>query len=115
MRKASSESAAQQDIERIIENKLCLLDELKPQDFLMDISDDYTWKHITKGKAFEGDEAGLYSLIFTRCSPKGRHKIDFNLQVEFLNPGPNYLSARDAPLPKLYLIFFVLFSIALAL
>jgi hypothetical protein len=35
------------------------------------------------------------------------------LDAAFQNPGPNYLSAGDAPLPSLYFSFFVLFTVAL--
>ena len=67
--------------------------------------------------------AGLYSLLFARCplssslttssSSSSSHHVSamlsFHLQASFYNPGPNYLSAGDTPLPLLYFSFFLLF------
>jgi len=114
MRKSTSESAAQQDLEKMIERKQCLLDFTASDDFVVDISDDLKWGHSTKGVHVVEDHAeGLYSLIFVRCSPSGAHKISFNLYAEFTNPGPNYLSAGDTALPAMYFAFFVAFFVAL--
>jgi len=55
----------------------------------------------------------MYSLLFYRCVPSGSHLVNFQLEAEFYNPGPNYLSAGDTQLPTLYLVFFWLFAIAL--
>ena len=39
----------------------------------------------------------------------GKHySVDFHLHADFHNPGPDYLSAGDAPLPMLYFCFFCL-------
>ena len=110
MRKATSESGAQQDLEKLIEDKKCIFDSLTPDDVMLDLSDPKLWKD-SKLLHIVGDGAdGLYSLIFARCSPKGTYKTNFKLHADFFNPGPNYLSAGDAALPALYLAFFFLFS-----
>jgi len=113
MRKATSESAAQQDLEKTIEKGRCILDNVQKDDFLMDLSDIKGWKGTKKSHIVAPTASGLYSLIFARCQPSGAHKVSFHLDVKFINPGPNYLSAGDAPLPMLYFSFFILFSIAL--
>ena len=51
----------------------------------------------------------ITSLMFVRCHPTGVHHMGFRLHADFHNPGPNYLSAGDAPLPFLYFSFFVIF------
>jgi G protein-coupled receptor 107 len=111
MRKAPSESAAEQDLEKNIEQGHCILDNVAEDDFLLDLSDKNAWKETKTSHVVPLGSSGLYSLIFARCQPSGLHKVSFHLDVHFINPGPNYLSAGDAPLPILYLSFFVLFSI----
>lgn len=115
MRKANSESLAQQDLERIVERHQCLLDELVPDaDILMDFSNSETWQDTSYEHTFIKGEAGLYSFVFVRCGPKhSQHRVSFNVRASFINPGPNYLSAGDAPLPVVYFVFFLLFTIAL--
>lgn len=113
MRKASSESAAQQDLEKTIEKNQCILDNVQKDDFVVDISDEETWKKSKQSHTVAPGASGLYSLIFARCQPSGQHKVSFHLDVKFINPGPNYLSAGEAPLPVMYFSFFVVFSIAL--
>ena len=113
MRKAPSESAAQQDLEKTIEKGQCILDHIQEDDFLVDISDTSSWKESLGNHVVASSAPGLYSLIFARCVPTGNHKVSFNLDAEFRNPGPNYLSAGDAPLPFLYFVFFLLFFAAL--
>jgi G protein-coupled receptor 107 len=113
MRKASSESAAQQDLEKHIEQRTCILDDINKDDFLIDLSSSSSWKKSVRSHIVSSEAAGLYSLIFARCVPSGASKVSFHLNVKFINPGPNYLSAGDAPLPVMYFIFFLLFSAAL--
>jgi hypothetical protein len=38
--------------------------------------------------------------------------VNFKLDVVFVNPGPNYLSAGDSPLPTMYFAFFWAFTAA---
>ena len=147
MRKARTESAAQQDLEKTIEKGQCILgtrisnllpllvsshnlssnlisdtfsllmdlDNLEEDDFVVDLSDQSSWLETTAGHTVSLSAPGLYSLIFARCLPAGNRKVDFHLDAQFRNPGPNFLSAGDAPLPLLYFIFFLLFSVAFVL
>lgn len=110
MRKANSESTAQQDLEKMIEHKDCILDHIKEDDVFFDMSEKKDWKKLTSWHVVNGDNSmGLYSLIFARCAPTGNHLTSFKLDAVFYNPGPNYLSAGDKPLPWLYFSFFVAF------
>lgn len=113
MRHAESESQAQQDLEIIVERGQCIFDKKKPQDVHLDLSNPSAWKKVVLDYTIPNDGIGMYSLIFSRCHPTGQHLVSFKLDAEFINPGPNYLSAGDAPLPTMYLCFFVAFSIAL--
>lgn len=115
MRKAPSESAAQQDLEKVIETSLCLMDDTHKDDYVLDISKPTAWESSTGKHTVPADGAGLYSLIFVRCNPSGPYKVNFELYAKFYNPGPNYLSAGDTPLPRVYMIFCGLFTIALIL
>ena len=87
-------------------------DNLEEDDFVVNLSDQSSWTETIAGHTISLSAPGLYSLIFARCLPTGNHKVDFHLDAQFRNPGPNFLSAGDTPLPLLYFIFFVLFSIA---
>ncbi|KAL6077122.1 G protein-coupled receptor 107 [Balamuthia mandrillaris] len=49
-------------------------------------------------------EEGFYSLLMYKCDNK---PVSFTLRLEMYNPGPNYLSAGLAPLPKLFTLLFV--------
>ena len=82
--------------------------------FVLDLSDKKNWKHANKAHVVAPGDAGLYSLIFTRCSPGGAGVgVSFKLHAEFYNPGPDYLSACESALPALFMGFFVLFGGAL--
>lgn len=114
MRHATSESAAQSDLESIMEKRQCILEHLQPNDVFIDLSDQTNWKQkIELSHTVTEENVGLYSLIFARCYPAGRHYTSFKLDATFYNPGPDYLSAGDAPLPDMYFIFFGIFSAAL--
>ncbi len=114
MRHAESESLAQQDLEFIVEKSLCIFDKVQDHDVLIDLSNPDSWnrKHIEHDVS--AAEVGLYSLIFAQCSTIGPVFVTFAMDAAFVNPGPNYLSAGDAPLPTLYLSFFALFAGLLA-
>lgn len=112
MRHAESESDAQQDLETIVERNQCILDKTAKRDIFLDLSNPETWKSTTLEHTITVDEIGLYSLIFARCAPVGTHQISFKLDAAFINPGPNYLSAGDAPLPTVYLVFFFFHLVA---
>lgn len=115
MRHASSESEAQEDIESIIEEQTCILDDIQPNDYVIDLSDQKEWNEVilNENTIQDTDSIGMYSLIFARCAPGGSYKVSFKLDAEFSNPGPSYLSAGDKPLPLVYFLFFILFSAAL--
>lgn len=114
LRRTDSESEAQQDLEKAVENNECILDPSwrDKEDLFIDLSSPDTWKSTSYVHTIANGAAGLYSLEFARCVPTGARHIQFRLQVTFSNPGPNYLSAGDAPLPSLYFIFFVAFLVA---
>lgn len=113
MRKALSESVAQQDLEKIIESGECIFDKVQPDDVVLDLSNPSSWKMSNLQHIVSESGVGMYSLIFARCVPSGHHVISFNLDADFYNPGPNYLSAGDTPLPWMYFAFFVAFTAAL--
>jgi len=115
LRKSRSESAAQADLEKIVERNICLLSDLNEDDIVVDLSDSSLWKKHLITHEIDAQSAGLYSLIFARCHPSGPHYVSFHLQATFYNPGPDYLSAGDTPLPYVYFIFFVLFTAALVM
>ena len=114
MRHASSESAAQADLESIIEKRQCILEHLQPNDVFIDLSDSESWqKDIELHHDVTKENIGLFSLIYARCYPSGHHFTSFKLDATFYNPGPNYLSAGDTPLPAMYFSFFALFTATL--
>jgi len=113
MRHAKSESAAQADLESIVEKGQCILEKLQPLDVFIDLSNPTTWSTTKLTYEFTEKKMGLYSLVYARCYPAGVHYTSFHLDAIFTNPGPNYLSAGDTPLPTMYLVFFLLFSLAL--
>eukprot|EP00607_Mallomonas_marina_P009512 CAMPEP_0182419110 /NCGR_PEP_ID=MMETSP1167-20130531/3509_1 /TAXON_ID=2988 /ORGANISM="Mallomonas Sp, Strain CCMP3275" /LENGTH=483 /DNA_ID=CAMNT_0024593745 /DNA_START=99 /DNA_END=1550 /DNA_ORIENTATION=+ len=113
LRKFSSETAAEQDLEMIMEEMKCILNHPGEDDYVIDLSNQKTWRKLSKGYIIKPGAAGLYSLVFARCRPMGPHYVSFKLSASFRNPGPNYLSAGDAPLPTMYLVFFLLFLAAL--
>jgi len=112
LRKASSESEAQQDMEKMAEKKVCIFDNLQNEDLFLDISDFQKWSHSYLSHTVTASESGLYSLIFARCEPSTKYRVNFLMDAVFSNPGPNYLSAGDASLPDMYLAFFFLFSLS---
>ncbi|KAJ8601168.1 hypothetical protein CTAYLR_008276 [Chrysophaeum taylorii] len=98
MRRAASESAAQQELEELLEQDLCLLD----RDSLFSVEATGSVA-LRREHVVSKSEEGLYSLIFARCSPAAA-LTSFELEAKFWNPGPSFLSACDAALPSLFAI-----------
>jgi hypothetical protein len=136
LRHAHSESAAQQDLERIIDRNECIFDKKRSNDIFVDMSDPSNWKKLSFVHQVDSEaEIGFYTLIFAHCNVKrspdasttgvidktgasdltSHFAKSFSLEVVFQNPGPDYLSAGDTPLPIMYLVFFLIFSVAMAL
>ena len=120
MRRAASESAAQQELEESLEAGACLLDwgtggegDLARGDtvFELDLSDRAAWgETATRQHRIAKAEEGLYSLIFVRCAPTARASASFDLVARFYNAGPSYLSACEAALPAVFAAFCGLFA-----
>lgn len=109
MRHTTSESRAQEDVEFLTERGECLLDHLRVQDMLIDLSSRESWQNTHYSGTVDRETVGMYSLLFAQCAPVSPLFVSFRLEVSFMNPGPDYLSAGDAPLPPLYLSFSLLF------
>lgn len=110
-RKYTSNSDAQNDLERVVEDHICLLDRHEKDDIVFDFSNYKKWKKLNELEiTFTEENAGLYSLIFVRCQPTGYHSVSYNLDATFYNPGPNYLTAGETKLPTLYFLFGILFA-----
>lgn len=112
---------AQQDVEKFVEKQECILDaqHRHPDDIFIDLSNDRDWKRTTFSRALRPDQEGLYSLLFARChsidgKPSSAYirSVSFTLQASFQNPGPNFLSAGDIPLPAVYMLAFLAFAAA---
>ena len=119
MRRANSESAAQQELEESLEADACILDWTDGARgdgavFEMDLSDSTKWyetqtlKHVVK----KGEE-GLYSLVYARCEPDESKEgaSSFRLEAKFYNPGPSYLSACESALPLVFAVFAGVFGL----
>ena len=159
LRKASSESNAQNDLENMVERDQCIFDYLTKDDYSFELSNrikaTVSGKPVSvaatatgrdlqalpppgtssvrgtagTGKApaagvsiplsgflveqeiAEGDQ-GMFSLVFARCPPELHRTVTFELKGDISNPGPNYLSEGDQPLPTIYFIFFLAFAAA---
>lgn len=101
------------DFSTFRKSTVCILDHPKLQnDFVIDLSNHSNWKSVSFGHHIRPKEAGLYTLVFVRCIPSDGAFVDVDLHVRFMNRGPNYLSAGDAPLPVVYLVSCALFAFA---
>lgn len=112
MKKSNTESGAQRDIEEALEDGICILDRLTPDDIIVDLSSEISWHGLKSLKVVRAGADGLYSFIFARCSPEEESTVSFHLHTDFHNPGPEYLSAGDVPLPTVYCMFCSLFFIS---
>lgn len=109
---ASTEAAVNEHIDALVSNGICALDVPPPGSLVINISDPSTWKDYKESAEVTGP--GMFNLLFTRCSPTGADAaVSFTLEAAFVNPGPNYLSAGDIPLPAIYGVMTVAFAGAL--
>eukprot|EP00741_Cyanophora_paradoxa_P025258 tig00000361_g24377.t1 len=65
-------------------------------------------------QTFGVGEEGLYSVIFAMCGEglEPRTHVSFELVISAKNPGNNYLSAGESPLPTVYLLMMFAFMAA---
>ena len=70
-----------------------------------------TNKRTFKHKVVAGQE-GVYGLIFVRCSPE-MGSVSFTLDVDFYNPGPDYLGTGLSPLPTIYFTLSIAYAAGL--
>ena len=114
MKRTTSKSATQQDIEIAMETGDCMLEKaVVGDDILLDLSRPEDWGGpITFAYDVPRGKEGFYSLIFNRCRP-AQAEVSFQLSARFYNPGPSYLSAGDAALPSVYYMFAAVFAVAL--
>lgn len=103
------------DLTKMTDNKESSSDTTSTSDVSTVISKQYT---------ITSETAGLYTLIFQRCPcVDDGHSITFTMNAIFRNPTHalmsgsgkqgrewDYLSAGDAPLPLIYMVFFVSFT-----
>lgn len=61
-----------------------------------------------------GDATAFYNLYFVSCDPEDE-AISFKLDLSMYNPGPNYLSTGNSPLPTVFAFFFLVDLCLLAL
>lgn len=90
----------------------CIFDNIQTNDIILDLSKPSHWKKTSTSFTIPSHAAGLYSFIFARCKPQHPQiTINFKMTAIFINPGPDYLSAGDSPLPSMYMFFFIIYTI----
>jgi hypothetical protein len=111
---ALTEAAVNEHVEALIASGLCALDFPPPGALMINVSDKSTWKDYKSSAEVDG--TGMFNVLFTRCLPAGVDaSVSFSLDAIFFNPGPNYLSLGDIPLPLIFGLMGTLFTVALGL
>jgi len=114
---AMSESSVSADVDALIARAGCALD-FAPESgntiSVIDMSNPLTWAKTEERLEVVG--GGMFDLMWTHCSPQApSYKASFALDYVFKNPGPNYLSAGEIPLPVVYGLMAALFAAAAGL
>eukprot|EP00164_Ancoracysta_twista_P000153 GFYU01000224.1.p1 GENE.GFYU01000224.1~~GFYU01000224.1.p1 ORF type:complete len:437 (+),score=152.17 GFYU01000224.1:31-1341(+) len=94
----------QDEIEATTRRCLLTQKDVKERDLMLigDGKTEYTFlRHIGPG------EEGNYNLFYANCITG--FSVDFDYYLTQYNPGPNYLSAGDSPLPTVYAICGLIF------
>ena len=111
---AVSESGVSADIDSVVATGACALDGAYDGKSIQVIrlDDRSQWENGPPAVSFEVEGGGMFDLMFTHCVDKGvtDASVSFTLDYTFVNPGPNYLSAGEIPLPALYGALTVLFA-----
>ena len=109
---AMTEAAVNEHIEALLAKGLCALDEPPAGSTTIDLSKKSSWKDYRN--SYEVFGTGMFNILFTRCKPAGADaSVTFTMEAAFVNPGPNYLSVGDMPLPTIYTVMAVAFAAAL--
>ena len=110
---AVTEAAVNEHIDALLAAGECALDKPPPGSSTIDLSKKSTWKDYKN--SYEVFGTGMFNILFTRCLPAGSDaSVSFTMEAAFVNPGPNYLSAGDMPLPAIYTVMSVAFGVAFA-
>lgn len=111
---AMTEAAVNEHIDALLAKGQCALDEPPAGSSVIDLSKKSTWKDYRN--SYEVFGTGMFDVMFMRCNPSGVDAtVTFTMEAAFVNPGPNYLSVGDMPLPIIYTIMSVAFAAALVL
>lgn len=115
----ATESTINEAVNMLDRDKICALDTAPEAALPINISDPVTWGSYTETASVLAP--GLYDLLFTHCAPtsgqaglSGPVTVSFKLDAAFENPGGNYLSAGDMPLPAIYGLACAAFAVAAA-
>jgi G protein-coupled receptor 107 len=102
----NTDASISQQIDKLIVDKQCALFADNEDIFILNISDPNSWDNKPLEETIPFD--GLWDLLFTHCSPLGQTS-SFHLEVTFINPNNNYLSAGEEILPTLFGLLCVCF------
>eukprot|EP00938_MAST-03A_sp_MAST-3A-sp1_P003236 g3236.t1 len=118
LRRTDSISTASTQLVQDVQTDICTLTSSSPSDgnvIFRVFPNNFTGETITFQHTFSNEiDEGLYDFEFERCSPRGEFATTFTISFEMKNSDTNYLSAGDAPLPTLYIIFSSCFFAAFA-
>jgi len=104
----SNEGTVNSNVNMLERDRICALDVAPSTALIINVSDPSLWTMYSIPAEVTG--AAMYDLLFTHCSPisgitpgvSGSVTVSFDLDAAFVNPGDNYLSAGDMPLPAIY-------------
>ena len=111
VRLTSSETEAIESVEVERESTTCMIDEVDLNFFTIEL-DGQKLGSTTLYHVVTPEEQGLYHILFTRCSPE-QGKVTMNIETLFYNPGPDYLSAGESPVPTILFVYSAFFTLAL--
>ena len=118
LRRTDSISTASTQLVQDVQTDVCTLTSSTPSSgnvIFRVFPNNFTGETITFQHTFSNEiDEGLYDFEFERCSPRGEFATTFTISFEMKNSDTNYLSAGDAPLPTLYIIFSSCFFAAFA-
>jgi len=111
VRLTTSETEALESVEVERDDTTCMIDETDLNFFTIEF-DSKSVPYSNLFHVVNEDEQGLYHILYTRCAP-AQGKVSFELSALLYNPGPDYLSAGESPVPTILFVFSGLFLLAL--